>query len=293
VSLKELIRKVNKHIQGGVITLGGEGRVSNQQFFPTGFSSLDAILGGGLAIGKVIELFGWEGVGKSTFALQMSKRMNDRGRAVLWVDFEHAFNMSYALALGVDMNKFLISQPSYGEEGLEVMRICVNDKSGEVGLIVVDSVAALGSQDELEGSLEDHYIGKSAALLARGLKGVIHNAEVNQITLLFINQLRETVGRGVVMKRTPGGYLLKFLASQRIEIAMGKKSDDGFEAKFKVIKNKFSIPYQETQLFFRWGSGFVELLDKVADGRKGKEGQASEKSESEEQKKDAKRTGLK
>jgi recombination protein RecA len=275
VSLKDLIKKINKRIEGGVISLGGEGRVLNQRFLSTGFSSLDAILGGGLAVGKVIELFGWEGVGKTTFALQMCKRVIDGGRAVLWIDFEHAINISYALSLGLDMKRFLISQPSHGEEGLEVMRICVGDRSGEVGMIVVDSVAALGSQDELEGSLEEHFIGKSAALLARGLKGVIHNAEVNQVTLLFINQLRETVGRGIIMKRTPGGYLLKFLASQRIEIVMGKKHEDGFEASFKVIKNKFSIPYQETKLFFKWGVGFIEPQVRSVDRESAEEVSAS------------------
>jgi recombination protein RecA len=258
-AIKDLLKRVNKKLDGGLFSLGlDEERRLQQEFFATGFRHLDEILGGGLPLGKVIEVFGWEGVGKSTFALQMSKRVIDMGKIVLWIDFEHALNTAYVNALNMDVNMFLVSQPASGEEGLEVIRTCI-DNSKDIGLVVIDSVAALGAQSELDASLEDKFIGQSAALLSRGLKGILHRAEVSRVMLLFINQLRETIGRGVVMKRTPGGHLLKFLASQRIEISVTKKVDDGFFAKFKVVKNKFSIPFRETEMRFFWNMGFSDM----------------------------------
>lgn len=253
---KDLIRKINKKFEGAIFTLAGETSETSQEFFPTGFLNLDFILGGGIPLGKIIEVFGWEGVGKSTFGLQLSKKIVEKGKAIVWIDFEHSFNLEFAKNLGIDLNYLVISQPASGEEGLEIIRTVLKESKGSIGLVVIDSLAALSSIGEMESSLEDNLIGRSASLISRGLKGLIHLAETNKAIILTINQLRETIGRGIIMKKTPGGYLLKFLASQRIEIQMTEKQEDGFMAKFKVIKNKFNIPYKEVKMKFLWDKGF-------------------------------------
>lgn len=227
---------------------------------PTGSHILDNILGGGLAEGRIIEFYGAEASGKTSFSLTAAAEVQRRGGTVLLLDIEQAADPKYARKLGVNTNDLIIAQPSIAEECLEMIKdACA---SGKIDMVIVDSVAAMVPKAEAEQDLEKHTIGLVARLLSKALKQITALANQNKTTVIFINQTRANIG---VMygpsSTTTGGNALKFYASQRIEVKRKGKVEDengeiiGNEVLLKVVKNKIAPPFGEglTVLTFNQG----------------------------------------
>ena len=255
---QDLISIIEKTYGLGSIMLG-EGTIIKVDVFPTDIPSIDLALGcGGLPQGRIIEIYGPESGGKTTTCLQFIaacqkhffESKERHGRAA-FIDAEHAFDPEWASKVGVDVSKLLFSQPSSGEEAFDIMEVMV--KSKLVDLIIVDSVAALTPQVELDGELSDANVGAHARMMSkalRKLKGEINNSKT---TVIFINQIREKVG--VMLgspETTPGGRALKFYASIRGEVRRGqtlKEGDDviGFKTSIKMVKNKVAAPFKRAE----------------------------------------------
>ncbi len=250
----------------GTIFKYGEGQgLGNIPVFSTGTISLDRITGvGGVPRGRIIEIFGPESSGKTTLSLHIVAEVQHQGGAVAFIDAEHALDMKYAGALGVDTDELLISQPDNGEMGLDVAEQMA---IAGVELIIIDSVAALVPKSEIEGDFGDAQMGLHARLMSqamRKLNGVIMK---NMCTLIFINQIREKIGvQWGSPETTTGGRALKFYASMRIDIRrIGSIKDGeniiGNRTKIKLVKNKVAPPFKETLVDIVYGHG----IDRVAD----------------------------
>ncbi len=237
--------------------------------FPTGSYLLDEALGiGGYPKGRIIEIYGPESSGKTTLCLHAIAEIQKRNGLAAFIDAEHSIDPIYAKNLGVDLDKLILSQPDSGEQALEIVDILA--KSGSVDLIVVDSVAALVPEAELNGEMRDQQIGSQARLMSKALRKITGNLSKNKTTILFINQIREKIG---VMfgnpETTTGGRALKFYASIRIEVRKSTTITDGKditgnEVKMKVVKNKLSTPYKSitTEIVFSHGiDALSELID--------------------------------
>lgn len=239
--------------------------------FPTGITSLDfgAIGTGGLPKGRIIEIFGPESSGKTTITLQCIAETQSLGGLAAFVDAEHALDPLYAKHLGVDTDNLFVSQPDSGEQALETVIALVESRA--VDIIVVDSVAALVPQAELDGEMGDSHMGLQARMMSQAMRKLRGICSVNQVTVIFINQIREKIG---VMfgspETTTGGRALKFYASVRLDVrkmgAEGSKlmSGDvmiGTKTKIKVVKNKGGAPFRETIVDLIYGKG----IDKEAD----------------------------
>lgn len=255
---KDLINIIEKTYGSGSIMLG-EGTIVKVDVFPTSIPSIDLALGcGGLPQGRIIEIYGPESGGKTTTCLQFIAacqqhffETKDRHGRAAFIDAEHAFDPQWAKQIGVNVDKLLFSQPNSGEEAFDIMEMMV--KSKLVDLIIVDSVAALTPQVELDGELSDANVGAHARMMSkalRKLKGEINNSKT---TVVFINQIREKIG---VMfgspETTPGGRALKFYASIRGEVRRGqtlKDGDDviGFRTSVKMVKNKVAAPFRRAE----------------------------------------------
>ena len=258
---------------GSVMKLGSD-NFEQWPSIPTGALSLDRILGiGGLPRGRIVEIYGPESSGKSTLALSIVAQAQKMGITCAYVDAEHALDPVYMKAVGVRVDDLVFTQPDYGEQALEIVDKLV--ATGELGVVVIDSVASLIPKAELEGDMEAAQMGLQARMMAKAMRKLVGQANTHKTLLVFINQLRNKIG---IMfgnpETTPGGMALKYAASVRIDIRKREDIKDkagdsvGIVSKVKIVKNKMAPPMKVTEFSILYGKGIDEygcVLDVALD----------------------------
>eukprot|EP01025_Chloroclados_australasicus_P031437 TRINITY_DN31787_c0_g1_i3.p2 TRINITY_DN31787_c0_g1~~TRINITY_DN31787_c0_g1_i3.p2 ORF type:complete len:409 (-),score=27.50 TRINITY_DN31787_c0_g1_i3:192-1373(-) len=265
-SLRELVQAINKKLGAGTVRLLGDESISDVQKFPSGSSLLDQALGGGWPFGRVVEIYGTEGSGKTTLALHAVSEIQKSGHQACFIDCEHALNIEYARNIGINLDNLIFVQPESGEQGFQVADECA--KSGQVSLVVIDSVSAMVPQAEIQGAVGDNITpGAQARLMSYGLRRLSGTAARNNCTCFFINQLRNKIG---VLYGNPeitsGGKALKYYASMRVEVRrkediISTKGPVGIKIRAKVVKNKIAAPYKEAVITLDFGQGFSAQAD--------------------------------
>ena len=272
-ALDETLKQIQKLFGKGAVMRLGEREAVDVDAIPSGSLLLDDALGvGGYPKGRIIEIYGPESSGKTTLALHAIAECQKMGGRAAFIDAEHAIDPIYAKNLGVDINELILSQPDNGEQALEIVEMLAN--SGSISLIIVDSVAALVPQAELDGEMGDSSVGLQARLMSKAMRKIAGILNKKECAVIFINQLREKVG---VMygnpETTSGGRALKFYASIRIDIRRTEAIKQGSEiigntCRVKIVKNKVSPPFKQCEIDIIYGQGIskeAEVLDRAVE----------------------------
>lgn len=252
--LTKLVKDIEEGTEEGAVMVMDAVTKTNPDIIPTGIKALDEILGiGGIPLGKITEIFGDSGTGKTTICLHLIKQCTLQGLSAGFVDFENAISYARIEKMGIDKSKVLISQPDTGEQGLEIIEMMIRSK--RVSLVICDSVAAMTPKSEIDKDFGDAPMGSHARLMSQAMRKLIAIVGKYNVALVFTNQIRAKLGTFFPEKTTTGGNAMKFYSSVRMELKRVGSVEDGkgnkLAGKYKavMIKNRFAVPYKDAEYY--------------------------------------------